>query len=214
MRMVGTIAVGIVALLASPARAELPVVKEARVSWQGCDYSIKVRQDVDPDYPYPVPLYRISVQSEVVSPGTCSLTPRTVQLATSKLSPRIAISANAEGLAAAYSFGEYYRGYGNSIRLRIHRLDPSTMGSVRVAGLQANLVPENGGAGGPGEANLQGLTLYPGYLEVNGTLSGNSITEDPATLPWPYPIVQGSRFVATYPDFFGSTQQPPRIVTY
>jgi hypothetical protein len=214
MRMVGTIAVGIVALLASPARAELPVVNEARVSWQGCAYSIKVRQDVDPEAPYPQPLYRISVQSQVVSPSTCALTPKTVELATSKLEPRIAIAANAEGLAAAYSFGEYYRGFGNWIRLRIHRLDASTLSSVRVAGLQGQFVPPNGGAGGPGEANLQELTLHPGYLEVNGTLRGNSITEDPATIPWPYPILEGSRFVAIYPDFFGSTQKPPHLVTF
>jgi hypothetical protein len=150
----------------------------------------------------------------VVSPGTCALTPKTVELTTSKLEPRIAIAANAEGLAAAYSFGEYYRGMGNSIRLRIHRLDASTLSSVRVAGLQGVFVAPNGGGGGPGEANQGELTLHPGYLEVNGTLYGNSITEDPATVPYPYPLAQGSRFVAIYPDFFSTTPRAPHLVTF
>lgn len=214
MRMLGTIAVGIVALLASPAQAELPVVNEARASWQGCAYSIKVRQDSDPYAPYYQPLYRISVQSEVVSSSTCTLTPGTVELATSKLAPQIAIAANAEGLAAAYSFGEYYRGVGNWVRIRIHRLDPSTLGSGKVAGLQGHFVPANGGAGMPGSTYLGELSLHSGYLEVNGTLNGNSITEDPATTSWPYPIVQGSRFVAIYPDFFSQAAQAPRFVTF
>jgi hypothetical protein len=65
---------------------------------------------------------------------------------------------------------------------------PSTLGSLKVAGLQASFVPSNGGAGGPGATYLGALTLHTGYLEVNGTFTGNSITEDPATIPWPYPI--------------------------
>jgi hypothetical protein len=128
--------------------------------------------------------------------------------------PQIAIGANAEGLAVAYSFGEYFRGMGNWVRIRTHRLDPSTLSSVRVAGLQANFVPANGGAGGPGAAYVGELTLHTGYLEVSGTFTGNSITEDPATIPWPYPILQGNRFVAIYPDFFGPTPRPPHFVTF
>jgi hypothetical protein len=88
------------------------------------------------------------------------------------------------------------------------------LGSVQVAGLQGNFVPSNGGAGMPGATYLGELTLHSGYLEVNGTLNGNSITEDPATTPWPYPIVQGSRFVVIYPDFFSQTPQSPRFVTF
>ncbi|WNG25892.1 hypothetical protein F0U62_19110 [Cystobacter fuscus] len=216
MRMVGTIAVGIVALLASPAWAELPVVNEARVSWQGCDYSIKVRKRAyPPDDPYPwFYYYNISVQSEVVSLGSCSLTPRTVELATSESEPRIAIVANAEGLVVAYSFGDYVRGLGDWYRIRIHRLDPSTLGSVRVAVLGASFLPEDVGAGDPGAVNLQELTLHPGYLEVNGSFYGNWIMDETETIPWPHPLLQGDRFVAIYPDFFGSTQRPPHLVTF
>jgi hypothetical protein len=214
MRILGTIAVGIVALLASPALAELPVVNESHVSWQGCDFAIKVLQDVQQDYPYPQTLYRISVQSTVVSSATCSVTPSTTELGTSKLMPQIAIAANAEGLAVAFSFGEYNRNVGNWVRIRVYRLDPSSLGIYRIAGLQASYVPENGGAGMPGATSLQELTLHPGYIEVNGTFTGNSVTEDPATTPWPYPILQGNRFVAIYPDFFTWTPQSPRIVTF
>ncbi|EPX62085.1 hypothetical protein D187_009989 [Cystobacter fuscus DSM 2262] len=135
-------------------------------------------------------------------------------MTTSKIEPRIAIAANAEGLAVAYFHGEYVRFMGDWARIGIHRLDPSTLGSVRVAGLQASYVPEDGGAGGPGATYLNELTLHPGYLEVSGTFSENSVTEYPPPMPWPYPIVQGNRFVAIYPDFFGSTQKPPHLVTF
>jgi hypothetical protein len=221
MRMLGTIAVGMMALLASPAHAELPLVNEERVSWQGCDYAIQVREDVDPQWYWPRPLYRISVTSEVVSPSTCSLTPGTVELATSKLAPRIAIAASTEGLVVAYSFGEYARFYGDWVRIRVHALDPSTLDSVRVAGLKGAIVPPNGGAGGPGATYLGELTLHHHTLKLTGTLYGNAITEDPATVPWPYPVVKGSDFVvkeypflAIYPDFFDPTPRSPVLVTF
>ncbi|HYO65674.1 MAG TPA: hypothetical protein VEU33_06285 [Archangium sp.] len=213
MRLFGTIAVGIVALLGSSAQAQLPVVKEARASWQGCAYSIKVLQGTDPSAPWQI-LYRVTVQSEVVSSATCTLTPGTVELGTSKNTPEVAIAANAAGLAAAWSYGEYIRGYGTWGRARIHRLDPSTLGTVNVSGLQSNYVPSNGGAGMPGVITLGELTLHTGYLAVNGSFTGNSLTADPATTPWPYPILQGNRFVAIYPDFFSQAPQAPRFVTF
>jgi hypothetical protein len=125
------------------------------------------------------------------------------------------IAASAEGLAVAYSFDEYTQFVGSRYLLRIHRLNPSTLGSVRVAGLEGHFVSETGGWGAPAPISLDRLTLYPGSLEVSCSLEGdaNSITEDPATAPWPYPIAQGSHFVAIYPDFFGATQPPPQIVT-
>lgn len=213
MRLFGTVVVGIVALLGSSAHAQLPVVKEARTSWQGCGYSIKVLQGTDPSAPWQI-LYRVTVQSEVVSSSTCTLTPGTVELGTSKNTPEVAIAANAEGLAAAWTHGEYIRGYGSWGRARIHRLDPNSLGTLKVAGLQSSYVPSNGGAGMPGTITLTGLTLYTGYLEVNGSFTGNSITEYPATTPWPYPIVQGNHFVASYADFFGQAAQSPSIVTF
>jgi hypothetical protein len=189
----------------------VPVIKELKVTRQGCGYSLKVLKDINPD-PYPQPLYRIIVQSEVVSPGTCTLVPGSVELGTSKEEPRIALAANDEGVVAAYSHGGYTRPY-LIIRIAIKRLDPNTLGALRVAGLAAHFVPENGGAGGPGALTLNGLTLHPNAIEVNGTFIGNSVTEDPTTQPWPYPILQGSNFVASYPDFFGTTQ-PPSIVSF
>ena len=189
----------------------VPVINELRVTRQGCGYSLKVLRDVNPD-PYPQPLYRIIVQSEVVSPNTCTLVPGTRELQTSKDEPRIALAANDEGVVVAYSHGGYTRPY-TVIRIGIQRLDPNTLGALRVAGLAAHWVPENGGAGGPGTLSLTKLILHPSAIEVSGTFTGNSVTDDPATIAWPYPIVQGSNFVASYPDFFGTTQ-PPSIVTF
>ncbi|REG37176.1 hypothetical protein ATI61_101154 [Archangium gephyra] len=213
MRLFGTIVVGIVMLLGSAAQAQLPVVKEARADWQGCAYSIKVLQGSDPYAPWQV-LYRVTVQSAVVSSATCALTPRTVELGTSKNTPEVAIVASADGLAAAWTYGEYIRGYGTWGRARIHRLDPSTLSTLRLVGLQSNYVPSNGGAGMPGVITLSGLTLNAANLEVAGTFTGNSLTEDPATTPWPYPILQGNHFVATYADFFTAAPQSPSLVTF
>jgi hypothetical protein len=213
MRLFGTIAVGIVVLLGSSAQAQLPVVKQARADWQGCAYSIKVLQGSDPYAPWQI-LYRVTVQSEVVSSATCTLTPRTVELGTSKNTPEVAIAVNADGLAAGWTYGEYIRGYGTWGRARIHRLDPSTLSTLRLAGLQSSYVPTNGGAGMPGVITLNGLTLNASNLEVAGSFTGNSITEDPATTPWPYPIVQGNNFVATYPGFFSAAPQSPSFVTF
>ncbi len=213
MRLFGTVVVGIVALFGSSAQAQLPVVKEARASWQGCAYSIKVLQGSDPYAPWQI-LYRVTVQSAVVSSATCALTPRTVELGTSKNTPEIAILANADGLAAAWTYGEYIRGYGTWGRARIHRLDPSTLSTLRTVGLQSNYVPSNGGAGMPGVITLNGLTFDAGKLNVIGSFTGNSITEHPATIAWPYPILQGNQFVATYADFFTAAPQAPSIVTF
>lgn len=204
--------VGIVALLGTSALADLPVINEMHANWGGCDYAIKVRQDVNP-YPYPQPLYRIAVERAVISHLTCFLQPGSVELATSKLVPQIAIVSGTQGVAVAYSSGEYVRGMGNWVRVSIRQIDPTTLNSVRVAGLQASYVPANGGAGNVGAVSLEGMSLSSTTLRLVGTFAGNAITEDPSPVPWPYPIVQGNHFIADYPNFFSSTQAAT-ITTY
>ena len=111
------------------------------------------------------------------------------------------------------SYGESIRGYGTWGRARIHRLDPSTLlGTLKVSGLQSNYVPSNGGAGMSSVITLGVLTLHTGYLEVNGSFTGNSITEDPRPLPGRTRPCKGNRFVAIYPDFFSQAPQSPRRV--
>ncbi|WNG25895.1 hypothetical protein F0U62_19125 [Cystobacter fuscus] len=211
MRMVGTIAVGIVALLASPAQAD-SVINSEQVSWQGCAYTIKVLRGDDPYADTP---YSVSLQSAVVSPDTCSLTPRTIKLVDSVSEPHIAIAVSAEGLAIAYSYEQYARFSWGRQLLRIHHLNPSTLGSVRVAGLEGIALSDTG-AWAPSPFSLNRLILYPDFLEVGGFLEGstNALMDDPATIPWPPPLAEGSHFVAIYPDFFGATRQPPQIFTY
>lgn len=207
MQMLGRMVVGVVALLGTSALANLPVVSAAQATRGGCAYAIKVLEDVNPN-PYPQPFYRIAVESSVVAPGSCTVQPRSVELGTSKLLPQIAIQANADGLVAAYSYGEYIRSVGNHVRVSIRNLDPSTLGTLRVAGLASAFVPANGGAGAPAAVSLGALTIQGSYVEVTGTFTGNSLTEDPAGIPWPYPIWQGNEFVATYPHFFTATTPP------
>jgi len=207
MQMLGRMAVGIVALFGTSALASLPVVSAAQTTRGGCAYSIKVLEDVNPN-PYPQPFYRIAVESSVIKPGTCTVQPRSVELGTSKLLPQIAIQAGADGVVAAYSYGEYIRSIGNHVRVSLRNLDPSTLETLRVAGLASAFVPANGGAGAPAAVSLGALNIQGSYVEVTGTFTGNSLTEDPAGTPWPYPIWQGNDFVATYPHFFTATTPP------
>jgi len=212
MRMVGTIAVGVVALLASPAQAD-SVISSKQVSWQGCAYTIKVLREDDPYADTP---YSVSLQSAVVSPDTCSLTPRSVKLVDAVNEPRIAISASAEGLVVAYSYEEYARFQWGRQLLRIQQMNPSTLGSVRMAELEGIWLSETG-TWGPAPISLYGLIPYPGSLEVHGYLEGstNAIKSNSPSTSWPPPIAQGYRFTAIYSDFFGATTlQPPQIVTY
>lgn len=206
MKMLGRMVVGSVALLGTSALASLPVVSAAQTARGSCGYSIKVLQDVDPNS-YPQTFYRIAVESSVLAPG-CTVQPQSVELGTSKLQPQIAIQASADGIVAAYSYGEYIRSMGDYVRVSIRNLDPSTLGSLRVAGLASSIVPANGGAGAPAAVSLGALTINGSYVEVSGTFTGNSLTEDPANIPWPYPIWQGNSFVATYQNFFTTTTPP------
>jgi len=207
MQMLGRMVLGMAALVGTSALAGLPVVSAAQTTRGGCAYSIKVLEDVDPN-PYPHSFYRIAVESSVLAPETCTVQPRSVELGTSKLLPQIAIQASADGVVAAYSHGEYIRPMGNYVRVSVRNLDPGTLGTLRAAGLASAFVPANGGAGGPAAVSLGALTLQGSYLEVTGTFTGNSLTEDPAGIPWPYPIWQGHGFVATYPHFFTTTTPP------
>ncbi len=207
MKMLGRIVLGIVALLGTSALASLPVVSAVQTTRGGCAYSIKILQDVDPN-PYPHTFYRIAVESSVLTSGTCTVQPQSVELGTSQLLPQIAIQASADGVVAAYSYGQYVRSMGNDVRVSIRNLDPSTLGSLRVAGLASSIVPANGGAGAPAAISLGGLTINGSYVEVSGTFTGNSLTEDPTSIPWPYPIWQGNDFVATYYNFFTTTTTP------
>lgn len=206
MQMLGRMVLGMVALLGNSALASLPVVSAAQATRGGCAYSIKVLQDVDPN-PYPQSFYRIAVESSVLTTA-CTVQPRSVELGTSKLVPQIAIQASADGVVAAYSYGEYIRSMGNHVRVSIRNLDPSTLGTLRAAGLASSFVPANGGAGAPAAVSLGALTLQGSYVEVTGTFTGNSLTEDPAGIPWPYPIWQGNEFTATYANFFTTTTPP------
>ncbi|QRK12666.1 hypothetical protein JQX13_23105 [Archangium violaceum] len=200
-----------VALLGPAAHADLPVVKTAQASWQGCDYTIKVLQDVDE--PMPRPLYRVSVQSAVVSPDTCSLVPTTVELGTSILEPTIAIAATAQGLVAAYSGGEYVKfGIGRWAVTHVHRLSPSTLRTLRLAELAAGWTSAPGTAGGPGTAEVDQITIYPSHVEVTGTRNGNLFGVYPSYSP--YRFGEGTHFAAFYPGFFGPNQQQPVLFIY
>ncbi|MET0406255.1 MAG: hypothetical protein ABW123_27805 [Cystobacter sp.] len=165
---------------------------------------------------YYLQLYKFSVHSAVISPATCTLTPGSVELATSKLTPDIAILVNAEGLAVAFSAGEYIRAFGPYARTFIRSLDPSTLVILKGVGLQSYYVPSDGGSGAgmPAAAYVAGLWFSSGNLGVYGSFTGNAFTEDPSPTPWPYPLVQGENFSVIYPDFFSQSSQSPHIFTY
>ncbi|WP_052420170.1 DUF5011 domain-containing protein [Hyalangium minutum] len=157
--------------------------------------------------PYPRPFYRITVESSVLAP-TCTVQPKSLELTTSRALPQVAIQASADGIVAAYTYGEFVRFMGDITRVSVRNLDPNTLGTLRGAGLSSAIVPPNGAAGYPGAVLLDALTIQGPYVEVSGTFTGNALTEDPATIPWPYPIWQGNNFVASYANFFTTTTPP------
>jgi len=210
MRVLGMSAVGIVTLLGSPAWADLPVVQEAHTVWEGCDYAIRVEQDVDP-IPYPRPLYRVSVHSSVVSADTCTLEPRTVVLGTSMLEPHIAIAANEQGLVAAFSGGEYVRAIGPYAATYVRRLEPSTLATLRQEMISAGWTSAPGTAGGPGTADVVRLAIYPTHVELKGIRSGNLVTAYPSG---DSRFEEGTGFAAFYSNFFGVNQKPPILFVY
>ncbi|WP_146210319.1 hypothetical protein [Vitiosangium sp. GDMCC 1.1324] len=86
MRILGMSAVGIVTLLGSPAWADLPVVQEAHAAREGCDYSIRVEQDVDPKAAHPVCLLN-SWDVESILPAAVRLAHRLAEHGRSVHSP-------------------------------------------------------------------------------------------------------------------------------
>ncbi|OJH38371.1 hypothetical protein BON30_24885 [Cystobacter ferrugineus] len=190
------------ALVGSPALAELPVVDEAHIAWLGCDYSIKVRQDSD-GAPNPKPLYRISVENESLEPGSCLWSPNRRELATSKIPPRIKIEASHNGPVLAYSWGENIQCLGPWVRISIHNVNPSTLESSRQAKLEAwyQEDPTFEGWPRPGALYLDNLIVGSNFIQVTGDFSGNRISYAPNP-------VTGTHFVASYPMFFEVNHSP------
>ncbi|OJH38509.1 hypothetical protein [Cystobacter ferrugineus] len=209
MRMFGTMVVGMMALLSSPALADLPVINEKQVSWQGCEYSLQVQQDSQPHpiYSYNAPFYRVVIQRDGGSSGTCPLPPGTVELGSSFYWPGIAILGNDEGLVVAFTQAPYDRWFGSDYQhIEIRQLDPSTLGSLRTETLWGSSRPVVAGeASIPGGLYLDSLYSIPGMLQVSGRLNGNSISDGllPGYEANAFPIQQGSHFVAIYYSFFG-----------
>ena len=118
MQNIRFVAAGLLALLGSVASAnELPVISEARESWYGCAYILKVLDDTaagsPSDYPVGPPRrrngkYQIVLQSASNPGALCRIPARTVELDRAFDLPELAISVSDAGLAVAYSRGSYH----------------------------------------------------------------------------------------------------------
>lgn len=214
MRMLGTIVVGMVALLGSPALAdELPVIKQARATWGGCDFLLQVQEDstLHPYYPpeaqVRLPLYRI-IARRVTSSACAISTDGVAELGNSHYEPNIAITATDRGILVAYSSAHWARWYSGLKSITLGQLNPSSLGFMRSEHLRGSA-----GSGTPGAVELGELIIHPGYVEVSGPLSGSAVF-DGTTSGNPYPIAEGNHFVALFPDFFGPDQRPPVFSIY
>jgi hypothetical protein len=220
MHRLGTIVVGLVSLLGSSALADLPPVKEVSTDFWGCHYSLK-SQPYEGTGPGGAVLvyYKIILQREQDPYNSCWLEPATRELFDAGYEePELAITADFEGIVAAYSWTSYSWHTGLSRRISVQRLDPSPENPEALAvSRQSTLVayqfdsPTSGPF--PSSVHLDRLNLRSGNLEVRGRLAGNWVTAEEAPSQGPIELFEGDHFIALYPDIF-NTVQPPFFVTY
>jgi hypothetical protein len=210
MRVLAMSVVIIVALWGSSVRAQPSIVQEVHAVWAGCDYALRVEQDLQP-IPSPRPFYRISVRSTAVPGGSCVLAARSIELATSPLEPRIAIAVDARGLVVAYTEKHSVRGVGTYAVTCLQRLDPHSLASLRWEWVSAGWTSTPGAAAVPGFAEVSRLVLYPSHVELTGTRGGNLVSVTPSG---DSRFEDGTGFVVLYPDFFGAERKPPYLFVY
>jgi hypothetical protein len=212
--MLGSIAIGMVALFGSSALADLPPVKQASTVFQdGCNYSIKSQpfEGVGPGGAILV-YYKIILQRE--QGPSCGLPPATRELlVTGYREPELAIAANLQGIVVAYGWTTFSRSTGLSTRITVQRLNPAPPNpEVLEISRESTLVayqfdsPNSGGL--PASLYLDQLKLHQGNLEVRGRLAGNWVTSEGASYSGPLELYEGDHFIAVHPDFFNTVQWP------
>ncbi|SET58797.1 hypothetical protein [Stigmatella erecta] len=214
MHWMGKLALGAVAVLSSPAWADVRFIKEVSTTWNGCKYSLVVEQDTYvPPYPPFSSDYYASFRREADASGTCQLEPVSFRLTTSQAQPDVAIAADSAGLVIAYSNGGYSHGYGGE-STQLSLLDPATLATLRSVRLSgAGLTPQCT-AGGGGVAVAQQLTIHNhSTLVVQGRFGGNAIFFYQASEPRETSLCDGpargfTKFTAVFPSFFTSQAAP------
>ncbi|MET0405750.1 MAG: hypothetical protein ABW123_25240 [Cystobacter sp.] len=211
MRVLGSMVVGVVALLGAPTLADaLPPVNQVSAVFEGCVYSLQSQpyQGTGSRNARPVS-YKVILQREQGPYNLCELEPASVQLLDTSEEPELAITANAfDGVVAAYSNNPVTRSRPER-RIHILLIDtrPGELRFARRSTLVSSFLSPEGGREFS-VVNLDGLTLHSGTLQVRGRLDGNML----ATVENPYrgrpETFTGNHFVAIYPDFFTSLQRP------
>ncbi|ATB38255.1 hypothetical protein CYFUS_003688 [Cystobacter fuscus] len=219
MHGLGKIVIGMVTLFGSSALADLPPVKQASTVFQGCNYSIKSQpyEGVGPGGAILV-YYKIILQREQGPYNLCWFPPATRELLDTGYEPELAITANFNGIVAAYGWTTFSRSTGLSTRISVQQLNPySPNPDVLEVSRESTLVayqfasPSSGGM--PSSLFLDGLKLQSGNLEVRGRLAGNWVTAEEAPSSGPIELYEGGHFIALYPDIFNTVQRP-LFVTY
>jgi hypothetical protein len=103
MQRFGMIALGMLLLTVSSARAEQVVVKETETSWRGCVYRLSVVHDNTPPAAGKKSLYHTYLESEAAS-SECTVTPAVRFVESSLVEPIFAIVASDLGIVLAQAY--------------------------------------------------------------------------------------------------------------
>ncbi|WP_232293420.1 hypothetical protein [Stigmatella aurantiaca] len=182
----------------------------------GCTFRLQVQEDsilhpyAPPELNVRWPVYHIVMRRDVDPSNPCIIpVAGTRELGISFYEPSIALTSTGRGIVAAYSATAVAPWYGGSSILSLGQLNPSSLDFMRAEGLRGH----HSSPGVRGEVTLHEVIIHPGYLEVTGFLTGNAVSATSSSNP-PYPVQEGSRFVALYPDFFGPERRPPVFSIY
>lgn len=124
------IAVGMLLLTASSARAEHLLVKQTESTWRGCIFRLSIYITASEN-----PYYYATLESEVAKPDTCTLTPAVRYFDTSFTQPVMALAVNDLGMVVVNAYvtrGPIFEGWP---ALNISSVDRNTLESTTLVGL-------------------------------------------------------------------------------
>ncbi len=179
-----------------PRRALLTASPGASAEWKGCLYALtaEARDGARSASPvHDIRLHRTSL-------GTCPFEEQHRLLDTSHAPPTLSLVAGDKGLAVGHSLtGASPAATGS--RFNLWHLAPDSLDVLRRESLSASICPRGMGTCLPGGITQASLAVSGDALVVEGTKSGII----------PGEVGEGTRFTATYPDFF-TTQAAPTVL--
>jgi hypothetical protein len=164
------IAVGMLMLTASSAGAQGVLVRQTESSWRGCVFRLSVMHVPWGEEPH----YYATLESEVASPDTCSLTPTVRYFDPSLTEPVLALAVNDLGMVVVnvYTMDYMFRGWPV---LHITSVDRNTLEPTTLVGffLPFSVVPPREEIEALSTTYLNALQPNAGSTQAPGSVTGH-----------------------------------------